>query len=180
MIRTSSFKKNTNFFHINFDYIPTGYFKKLDWISLQEKSHLLSQQFQIEIHALVLMDTHIHLLIESLGNKENFFVNHLYKNLNSQEINESYCEPIKNYSQYLNVYKYIYRNPIEAKIVEKCEDYPFSSLSTLLGKGPCHCLIVDKLNLIQNPLKVLKWLNSDTDYKASKLKDLRQASSALI
>ncbi|MEK6627995.1 MAG: hypothetical protein AABY53_05165, partial [Bdellovibrionota bacterium] len=87
------------------------------------------------------------------------------------------AEPILNYSHYLNTYKYIYRNPVEAGLCKKPEDYPYSSLYYLLGRGTLHCQVIDHLNLIQNPLHILKWLNLDIDYKISQLKLLRQASS---
>ena len=72
---------------------------------------------------------------------------------------EIHCEPVLSYAQYLNTYRYIYRNPIEAKLVLKIEDYKYSSLYYLLGKSLLHCQIIDHLGLIQNPIKLLNWIN---------------------
>lgn len=35
---------------------------------------------------------------------------------------------IKHHAYFKNVFRYIYQNPVRAKIVKRCEDYPFSTL----------------------------------------------------
>jgi len=42
---------------------------------------------------------------------------------------------IENELQYLNVYRYVFRNPLEAGIVKLVEDYQFSSLYGQLGRA---------------------------------------------
>lgn len=178
-MKSKIFKNQKAFFHIVFEYNLTGLFKRLDWVFIQKIINTYSSQFEIEVQALVLMDTHIHLLVQSNAEKENFFIDQLGKKLSVGEISETHCEPIENYSQYLNTYKYIYRNPVEAGMCVRCEDYEFSSLNCLLGKQATYCFYSDKLNLIQNPVRLLRWLNSNEDYIISKLKELRHANSFL-
>lgn len=168
-MRPSHFRKNTSFFHLNVHIKTTGYFKNLDWIYLQRTVYNLGLKYQIELQALVMMDTHFHLLIESFNHQENFFCHDLETQLQTLAEQRAHCEPIQNLAQYLVVCKYIYNNPVQANICLHVEDYPFSSIQFLLGFAVSHCLISDKLGLIQNPQRILSWLNSDSEFKVSKL-----------
>ncbi|MFZ3231766.1 MAG: hypothetical protein WA160_16285 [Pseudobdellovibrio sp.] len=169
-MRTNNFKKDSDFFHLNMHFETFSYFKDLDWIRLQKIVQSEAEAYQVEIQVLVMMDTHFHILIESFNKKENFFCFEIQKKLNGLKILDSHCEPIKNLAQYLNAYKYIYNNPVQAGLCEKVEMYRYSSLQLLLGHSVSHCLIADKLRLIQNPYHVLKWLNNDMQFKLSSLK----------
>ncbi|MBC7754321.1 MAG: hypothetical protein H7Z71_08795, partial [Moraxellaceae bacterium] len=93
---------------------------------------------------------------------------------------EILVEPIKNYSQYLNTYKYIYRNPVEAGLAFMCESYIYSTLNGILGQNDLLLHVLDTMGVIQNPRKILNWLNSDQDFKGSKLKDVIQDNSFLM
>lgn len=179
-MKKSTFRSNKKYFHSSFEYQTAGLFRDLDWIFIQKKVHEFALKHQIEVQSLVMMDTHLHLLISTFDQNQNFFCDELQKSIYQSQEACSFCEPIVNYSQYLNTYKYIYRNPIEAGLCKMAEDYPFSSLKILLGQCTAYCKIVDQLNLIQNPIHVLKWLNQSIDYKVSQLKLLRQASSFSI
>lgn len=168
-MRPNHFKKQTSFFHLNIHFKTTGYFKNLDWIYLQRLLHKISQKHSVEIQAFVMMDTHFHLLFECAKKNENFFCQDLEKELSNSADSEAYSEPIHSLSQYLAVCKYIYNNPVQANLCESVEQYPYSSIQILLGQGSGYCLISDKLGLIQNPQRILKWLNSDSLFKISKL-----------
>ena len=90
----------------------------------------------------------------------------LLKDLKISSSNEeSLVEPIENMAQFLNCYKYIYRNPVEAKMIQRCENYRFSSLHGLLGKGEILTPVIDPLCVTQNPLKILNWLNNHFEKK---------------
>lgn len=147
----------------------TGYFRELDWIRLQKVLASEAKNSEIELQALVMMDTHFHVLIESRANKENFFSAEINKKLNGLRNLNTMCEPIESVTQYLNTYKYIYNNPVQAGLSDQAESYPYSSLHFLLGKSIGHCLIADKLKLIQNPYQVLNWVNTEVQFKFSKL-----------
>lgn len=181
MIRHSDFKFPYQFFHFNFEYQPTGYFKSLDWDSLGLFLNSLCDQLKIEIHALVMMDTHVHILFRTSDSKENFFASEIIKKLNATAADDNNVEPIRHHTQYINTYRYIYRNPVTAGITDRCENYPYSSLSGLLGKSVLRLNVCDQIGLIQNPIKIMEWLNQlDSQLHRSRLKDVLQPNSASI
>lgn len=165
-----NFKKTeANYYHLNFDYKIHQLFPELDWLLLNYQINRLSLQYQVEILSLVMMSTHSHLLIKSLKKNENYFMSDLFKALKIANPEYSLLEPILDRSQFLNTYKYIYRNPVEAGLCQNCEEYPYSSLRGLLGRSQPYSLVIDPLSLIQNPVKTLTWLNESTDYKLFQL-----------
>lgn len=153
------------------EFEVTGYFKELDWIRLQKVLFQQAQVHEIELQALAMLDSHFHILIESKAKKENFFSVSVHEKLNGLRKINSACEPIESVAQYLNAYKYLYNNPVQAGLSNKVEDYAFSSIRFLLGYSQGHCLISDKLKLIQNPYHVLTWLNTDVQFKLSKVSE---------
>lgn len=168
-MRNSVFKSNKRHFHLYLDFHVNPFLKDLDWLFLQNQISKLSFKYNIEIQAFVMMDTHIHILAATFDMNENYFLEEVKKQLNSKEDIEQSIEYITNYSQYLNAYKYIYRNPIEANICNKVEIYKYSSLFYLIGKSKSDLPVHDQLGLIQNPIHILRWLNTDVEFKVSKL-----------
>lgn len=173
-------KIDRKYFHLNIEFQTHSLFKSLDWIFIQKQFEKSKLHFQVELQALVMMDTHIHYLISTQDSSENYFYDHLCANLEVKRSLSSFSEPILNYSQYLNTYKYIYRNPLVAGLCKTVEIYPYSSLQILLGKATPYCFIEDQLGFIQNPIHTLSWLNSEKQYKISQLKLLRQINSFSI
>ncbi len=175
MIRHSQFKFPYEYFHFNFKLEVFPLFKPLDWRFL---CHCLNKCLEkwpgLEIQSLVMMDSHTHILFRLPGQGENFFTTELLGLLGQKKPQETLVEPIRNYSQYLNTYKYIYRNPVEAGLSLRCETYPYSSLHLHLGLGEQILKTVDAMNVIQHPNKILSWLNYENFYKQSKLKEIQQ------
>jgi len=161
MIKIKFNKSAPEYFHLNFEYETHSLFPELDWLLINYKINQLSTHFKIEILAFVMMTNHCHLLLKTKYKTENYFSEKLIQELSikNETINNSLVEPITNITQFLNTYKYIYRNPVEAGIVSRCEDYKFSSLYGLLGKGYLETQIIDPVAIIQNPKKILIWLN---------------------
>jgi REP element-mobilizing transposase RayT len=178
-MKKSIFRSNKKFFHLSLDYQTQPLLAHLDWLFLQKKVSELSRQFEVEVQALVMMDTHVHLLGASFGPSENFFCDDLQRAIMYSHKGENLSEPILNYSQYLNTYKYIYRNPVEAGLSLRAEEYLYSSLGALLGRAPLNCEIHDQLGLIQNPLQILKWLNYNIDYKVSQMRLMRESRAQI-
>ena len=116
-MRPSHFRRDTSFFHLNIHIKTTGYFKNLDWIYLQRTVYNLSLKYQIELQVLVMMDTHFHILFESFHQQENFFCHDLEIQLSTPPDQRAHCEPVQNLAQYLAVCKYIYNNPVQAKLL---------------------------------------------------------------
>lgn len=100
-------------------------------------------------HSFVFMGDHFHALIDLNGEFPFYYPNNI----------SILWKPLFSYASYLETYRYIYRNPIEEKLIVEPERYPYSSLSWLLGKRSNPGLdVIDRLKVIQNPLKVLRWV----------------------
>jgi REP element-mobilizing transposase RayT len=169
-MKKNLFRKNNRHFHINLDFASHAIFKDLDWIFIQKKTEALCIEFNVNIHALIMMDTHIHILMNANDKNEHYFCEKLQQEINPlKNYNENHCEPIGSYPQYLNTYRYIHRNPIDAGLVAKAEDYLYSSLRMTLGYSASHCRIVDHLGLIYNPVRLLNWINKRDDFRPSQL-----------
>lgn len=183
MLKSSLFKSPYQLFHFNFEFNYPRPLQALNWALL---CALLKKYIQVypalEIHALVLMDTHVHMIFRISAGHENYFTNQVLADLkfNYEYSDQMLAEPITNRSQYLNTYKYVYRNPVEAGICKNCEDYPYSSLHSLLGRSNMDLIVSDKMGLIQNPMKILGWLNSAQKFKQSYLKEVFQENSFLM
>lgn len=168
-MKKSLFRPGFKYFHINVDFKVHPIFKDLDWVFVQKVVNEGLSTFQIQLHALVMMDTHVHLLVQSSNLKENYFCEHLKTKLKREDPLDSHCEPLGGYPQYINAYKYIYRNPVEAGLCPQVEDYSYSTLRSLLGFTHSYCEISDNIGLIHNPLHHLNWLNNLQEFKFSKL-----------
>lgn len=102
-------------------------------------------QFRIEVHAYCLMNNHYHLLIKTpfanLGRAMRH-INGVYtqrynrlKKTDGPLFRGRYKAIVVDSDEYLlHLSKYIHLNPLEAKIVERLEDYPWSSYLTYVGK----------------------------------------------
>ena len=159
--RKIKFNKDvTEHFHLNFAFTLHPLFPELDWLMINFHLKKLCDIYLIEPHAFVMMTTHSHLLFKAPLQNENYFAEALLKELKLISDESTLVEPISHMAQYLNTYKYIYRNPVEARLVLRCEDYRFSSLHGLLGKGELVTPVIDPLSIAQNPIKILRWLNN--------------------
>ena len=140
--------------------------------SLQE---LKASDFGFEVQVFVLMGTHAHLLFSSRRGLEQYAIEELVKlalknkpvNKKTLETNSGlveferpyFIETVDSFRQLLNVHKYIYRNPVEAGLSQNVEDYPYSTLGVLLGRLKSQLIVVDMLHVVQDPCRILKWLN---------------------
>lgn len=124
--------------------------------------------------ACVLMGSHFHLLFSISTPTENLLLTELEKvfaeclrvELPAFE-HPILCEQIYSLAHYRQTYKYIYRNPVEAKICKQVQDYPWSSLREMLC--PSNKVVFnDSQNLIQNPFQTLQWLNADPELMPEK------------
>ncbi|MFP5385788.1 MAG: transposase [Bacteriovoracia bacterium] len=99
----------------------------------------LQKEFKIQICAFVLMHNHFHLLImtpdEDIDRIMYFFMKKTTLEIQKRtgRINKIFGgrykgSIIENHQYLLNVYKYIYRNPVAAGICQRAEDYEFSTL----------------------------------------------------
>jgi putative transposase len=93
----------------------------------------------VKIHCFVLMNNHYHLLVTSPNSDLPRFMEYFNRRL-SQRIRMSsgarnhkfanrYAATVVDSKAYLySVYRYIYQNPVRAKLCQQCIDYPYTSL----------------------------------------------------
>lgn len=140
------------------------------------------ERYGIRVHAFVLMSNHFHLVISvpnlNLGLALRYFmtetfrgirfksvrINHIYGGRNNKTI-------IKTPEYYAHCLKYVYRNPVDAKIVEKVEDYNWSSISN--RKNKIYSLISEIETghdeyLPKDPAQRLNWFNEPYDEKVKR------------
>lgn len=97
-----------------------------------------AQECAARIHAYCLMSTHFHLLVEVAGVSLSRFM-HRVLQVHAQYINFRYgfcghvfgdrfwSKPCERDAYLLEVVRYIHMNPVEAGIVRRPDDYPWSS-----------------------------------------------------
>jgi putative transposase len=109
------------------------------WSIMMKLLERLHRDHGLAIHAFVLMGNHFHLLCHTpRANIDECM--HLFMRQTSLEINRRNSSQnhlwggryrwslIEAQRYYYQVYRYIYQNPLRAKIVNRVEDYPFSTL----------------------------------------------------
>lgn len=108
------------------------------WEIMLRQLFLCHYQKQLRVHAFVLMGNHFHLLCETPEQNLDEIMHFLLRTT-SLLIRQESCDKgplwsrykwslISAPAHYYQVYRYIYQNPLRARLVEKVEDYPFSSL----------------------------------------------------
>jgi len=107
-------------------------------ICLNRLKHIHSTK-SLAIHAFILMGNHFHLLCHTPKSNIDECMHEFMRSI-SFEINKRLnqhshlwgsrykCSLISSQKHYYQVYRYIYQNPIRAKIVFKVEEYPYSTL----------------------------------------------------
>jgi putative transposase len=132
-----------------------------DYLYFLESIELAKEKYPCRIYSFVLMTNHIHLLLEPAGDDGNLanFMKHILQR-HGQYINKFYrrsgtlwegrfkSSPISLDRHLMACSRYIEMNPVRAAIVEKPDDYVFSSYGTKTGS------------------KKLKFLDYDPTYMA--------------
>ncbi|MBK9294916.1 MAG: transposase [Oligoflexia bacterium] len=182
-------------YHVTARCINKDWFRlplELVWKILSERLYFANHAFYTKIHSFVLMNNHFHLLITTPKSNLNHFMQYLMSEVSreityySGRINQTFGGPyyssvIKNNFHFLHAYKYVYRNPVEAKLAENVESYTFSTLNGLLGKSHILIPVVEDRLLLANVNQTLEWLNTAyvKDYKEQVKSALRRAEFIL-
>lgn len=69
---------------------------------------------------------------------------------------------ISTFHYYMQAYKYVYRNPVEAGLVHTSESYEYSTLKGLVGKKKLG-IPLEEDTLMDNVDQNLKWLNTPVE-----------------
>jgi putative transposase len=147
------------------------------WEIIGEECLNLAWVYGAEFHAFVLMPNHFHLLIttpeQNLGVTMNEFLKSVSRRSNrlSDRTGHVFGGPyhrslIRDSRYFAHALKYVYRNPVRAKLCDHAEDYPFSTLRGLLGLAPLAFPISFTRSGLElslpamEPVSQLGWLNS--------------------
>ncbi|MBY0385249.1 hypothetical protein K2X05_08835 [bacterium] len=132
---------------------------------------ILKYEFSISLHSFVLMDNHFHLILSTplanLSSGMNYFMREVSREVarKNKRINQTFGGPyhwciLDTYNYYLNAYKYVYRNPVDAGMVNQCEIYDYSTLNGLIGKSRLLIPIEEDTVLFNGDIQQnLMWLN---------------------
>jgi putative transposase len=154
------------------------------WKLFSKRLHFCSFAFNIEIHAFVLMSNHYHLIVRCPDNNLSEFMTYFNRemskeiNILTNKINQNfgtryYSTIVDDPRYYLTVYRYVYRNPVDAGLAKKVEDYPFSSFQFVLGKRKFEFPVFDYPVIESGHYLDLSWLNKD--YQKNEKQKIRTA-----
>lgn len=106
----------------------------------------------------------------NLSQAMNYFMREVSKEITRAcgRINQTFGAPyhsslIKTNHYYLHAYKYVYRNPVEAGLCKKVEEYKYSTLSGLVGESPLIIPVAEDETLFSNFEQTINWLNTEYD-----------------
>lgn len=166
MIHRNSFlKKKKVYFHLTVRVSPSRMTEiQMDefWTELPKT---FKRQTYLEVHACVLMSNHFHALIstdEGLYEMTEVVLRTEFRNklwLGTTKDDFFDMTRINSFAGYREVYRYIYTNPVEARLVPLAELYKFSTLGEVLGMKKKQFFANDNMGLITNPYSILGWLN---------------------
>jgi len=123
-----------------------------------------------EIICYCLMDNHVHIVIEAKNEPPGYFIGRV-NSLYAKYFNKKYdcvghlfqgryhCKIIKNNLQMIEVSRYIHLNPVRANMVNKPQDYKWSSYNMYIG--------IEEEKII-NPEKILLHFKWSIDEKSER------------
>ncbi len=128
----------------------------------------------VEIIAFVLMANHYHLIVRTPDKNLDKFMYELNKRLSllirtrTKRINQvfggryKWCL-IRSQTYFYNCYRYVYQNPVRANLTKKCENYPYSTLFSIVKNHPLPFQLVDAFGFKDE--FALHWLNEKVSQK---------------
>ncbi|WP_413584123.1 transposase [Bdellovibrio sp. HCB274] len=150
------------------------------WTIMEDYLFFISHAYQIEIISFVLMSNHFHLIARTpqgnLNEAMNYFMSNTSRCINEKAgaINQlwgsRYHPSLIDCDHYLmNVYKYVYRNPVEAGLSDRAENYTYSTLNLKLGRGRINFPILADTILNESHNFTLKWINQSVDLEQRRM-----------
>ena len=150
----------TTFFHnmtqgINKEYIFEENRCKKKYMELLQKE---VNEFDIKLIAFTIMDNHAHILLyteninhmslfmKNINAKFAMYYNYIYKRVGIVFRNRYKSQPKKKKKQLLNCIRYIFNNPVRAKIVLNPEEYVYSNFQEFKKKDNILDEIYKKIN----------------------------------
>ena len=155
------------------------------WTLVSDHLRFTQFSFGLDIVNFVLMPNHYHMLcrapLGNIGQAMCYFNGEISQliNLEAKRINQLWggryhrCQ-IESFHYFRNVYKYIYQNPLRANLVSRVEDYPYSTLRSLLGLDWASLIVSDDLVHDSGSIDdYLDWMNRVPEN--AKINDMRKA-----
>ena len=150
----------TTFFHnmtqgINKEYIFEENRCKKKYMELLQKE---ANEFDIKLIAFTIMDKHAHILLyteninhmslfmKNINAKFAMYYNYIYKRVGIVFRNRYKSQPILSEKQLLNCIRYIFNNPVRAKIVLNPKEYVYSNFQEFKKKDNILDEIYKKIN----------------------------------
>ena len=144
------------------------------WEIFSEELYLTHHYYNLQIHLFVLMSNHFHMIASTPEANISTCMAYFMKNTSlrltraGNRINETFAgrhhkSILHSKYCYLNAYKYNYQNPVVARIVDRVEDYKYSTLAGLLGKSRLFIPVAEDHNLFPSVEITLSWLNTPSD-----------------
>ncbi|HVK61942.1 MAG TPA: transposase [Bdellovibrionales bacterium] len=154
------------------------------WQFFTDQLYFVQRAYELRIHSYVLMDNHFHMIITSpngnLAEAMQYYVRQLSwcigdasSRINHVFGNRYHRTELVTDIYLAHAYKYLYRNPVEAGLCDRVEDYRYSSLRGLLGFERAPVMLAEDSRLFENLLGCIEWMN--TEYKSGHRDDIRKA-----
>jgi putative transposase len=147
------------------------------WQIYSDQLFFLNRAFGAKIHSFVLMSNHFHLLATFpdanlsdamccfMGNTSRIISfearskNHLYGG-------RVFRSMLGSWHYFMNCYKYVYANPVRARLASRAEDYPYSTISGLLGQNHLSIPVEEDTILFGDEDNILNWINQTVEEKS--------------
>jgi putative transposase len=151
------------------------------WQIALESLEYAYEKEKVDLISFVLMNNHYHMMLKTPEQNLDRFMYFFNKQLSlelrmaTKRINKifggryKWCL-IRNLSYFSNCYRYVYQNPLRAKMVKSCESYPYSTLHYITNKKEFPIPIHDQF-WFKDRLG-LSWLNKEV--KKSELEAIRR------
>jgi putative transposase len=148
------------------------------WETFTSELYLQTVLRKVQIHAFVLMPNHFHLLATSpncsISEVMGTFLVSCTKIMHARNRMSGrifgtrfYASLVSDPNYFAHALKYVYRNPVKAGLTASVEDFPFSTLPSLLGQSVVTVPIVRPANGLDSYLPrpdqfeaFRKWLNT--------------------
>lgn len=143
------------------------------WTIYCDAARIVSWGFGAQIHALVLMNNHYHMLLSTPEGNIDEIMMHFQREISRHvtrvakeqryRFQSRYkWELIQSPIQYSRTYLYVANNPVEAGLCENCLDYPYSTIPFEVGLIEDSCPVSPCANLgeliPECPLEKVDWL----------------------
>jgi putative transposase len=147
------------------------------WSCMENYLHFLHFVYQVRIHSFVLMPNHFHMIATfpdaNLGQAMNYFMRETSREISRASGRENHLygtrvfrSALSTFHYFTHAYKYVYRNPIEARLSLRVESYPFSTLQSLLGLKHGMTPLEEDALLFDDVELQLSWLNRCPDLES--------------